>query len=83
MTNNVNNTDDLAEQDLLTTLTQLRWLLEGLVIISNDYNFDSSREANAMIVAIDVAVEKSISALELADKQEMEIAGMKALDKAA
>jgi hypothetical protein len=62
------------DQDLLTVLVRLNGMLEGLGIISNEYDYDSSREANAIIANIEEAIEKSQLAILLADKQELKIA---------
>lgn len=61
------------DQDLLTVLVRLNGLLEGLGILANEHDFHSSREANAIIANIDVAIEKSQLALVLADQQELQL----------
>lgn len=73
MAKNTNIQTLSLDKDLLTILVRLNGLLEGLAIISREYDFDGSKEANAIIVNIDEAVEKSQLAVLLADKQELKI----------
>jgi hypothetical protein len=61
------------DQDLLTVLIRLNGMLEGLGIIANEYDFDSSREANAIIANIEDAIEKSQIAIVLVDSEELKL----------
>lgn len=73
MANKANTQTLSLDQDLLTTLIRLNGLLEGLGILANEYDFDNSREANAIIANIDVALEKSQLAVVLADNAELKL----------
>jgi serine phosphatase RsbU (regulator of sigma subunit) len=42
-----------------TELHRLHGLLEGLGILANEYNFGNSREANAIVSNIELAIERS------------------------
>ena len=48
-----------TELNMETELHRLHGLLEGLGILANEYNFGNSREANAIVSNIELAIERS------------------------